>query len=391
MLFLSSLAFFSLWRLCYVTTVWRMYTSNESFYNLNLMQPSFRLFCRSFSYQRLAWMSSTTIAFYYFYSNNIEAQRNSLKIPMRQQMECFVKQLQKDIVSGLETLDGSKFWADEWQRKEGGGGISCVLQDGKVFEKAGVNVSVIHGPLPEKMVAQMRARKDTTLGEGPFQMFATGISMVLHPHNPNAPTAHLNYRYFELSKDNQVVTWWFGGGCDLTPSYLYEEDAIHFHQVIKDACDTHDPNYYPEFKQWCDRYFTNTHRDNERRGIGGIFFDDLDGKDPETLFAFVKDCGNAFLKQYLPIMEKRKDMPFTPAMKQWQQLRRGRYVEFNLVHDRGTKFGLVTPGARIESILMSLPLTARWEYRHEPTPGSPEAELVKVLKEPRNWVLLNKN
>ncbi|KAI1317450.1 Coproporphyrinogen-III oxidase [Mortierella claussenii] len=309
--------------------------------------------------------------------------------PMRLRMEEFVKQLQEEITAGLEEVDGeAKFKVDRWTRAEGGDGISMVLQDGKVFEKAGVAVSVVYGMLPPAAVAQMRAQHpnigDSTDEGVPF--FATGISCVIHPHNPHAPTVHFNYRYFELggTKDgDEPISWWFGGGSDLTPSILYEEDAAHFHTVIKEACDQHDPRYYNDFKKWCDEYFYIKHR-NESRGIGGIFFDDLDDKSSEELFAFVQTCGKAFLKQYVPIMERRKSMAFTDEDKHWQQLRRGRYVEFNLVYDRGTKFGLLTPGSRIESIMMSMPLTARWEYMHEPDVEA-HRQLLDVLKAPRKW------
>ncbi|KAI8814323.1 Coproporphyrinogen III oxidase [Cladochytrium replicatum] len=307
-------------------------------------------------------------------------------------MEAHVRKTQNDIVHAIEELEGpsgGRFKRDSWIRKEGGEGLTCVLQDGKVFQKAGVAVSVIHSIAPDGMLTQMRAKKNPNLGKGPFKMFVGGISLVMHPHNPNAPTVHMNYRYFELypvdGSSKKPVLWWFGGGSDLTPSYLFEEDAEHFHKTIKDVCDKHDPEYYPKFKKWCDGYFNNTHRGDERRGIGGIFFDDLDDREPEKLFEFVKDASQAFLKQYIPIMEKRKDMPFTEEMTRWQQIRRGRYVEFNLVHDRGTKFGLATPSARIESIFLSLPLTARWEYMHAPLPGSEEFKLLEVLRKPRDW------
>ncbi|KAJ3327435.1 Coproporphyrinogen-III oxidase [Blyttiomyces sp. JEL0837] len=336
------------------------------------------------------------------------------ELPMRERMAKLVKSLQSEIVAALEQLEQdptaihysietsatdavvpppTTFRRDVWKRAEGGEGISCVLQNGKVFEKAGVLVSVVHGTAPERLIAQMKSRdlrKELEVGKK-YGMFAAGISLVVHPVNPNAPTVHLNYRYFELvdeeSDAKEPVAWWFGGGSDLTPSYLYEEDATHFHQVIKTACDKHDPSYYPRFKKWCDKYFDITHR-NEARGIGGIFFDDLDGNErpANELIKFVEDCGRSFVGQYVPIMEKRLGMPFDEEMKRWQQLRRGRYVEFNLVHDRGTKFGLATPGARIESIMCSLPLTARWEYSHEPEAGSPEAKLMEVLKNPRDWV-----
>ncbi|KAF2203291.1 Coproporphyrinogen oxidase [Delitschia confertaspora ATCC 74209] len=309
--------------------------------------------------------------------------------PMRLRMEAFIKSHQQQIVSELEKVDGTKFTIDTWQRPEGGGGITCVLQDGKVFEKAGVNTSVVYGRLPRAAIHKMRANhKALDPDVESLEFFAAGLSMVLHPSNPMAPTVHLNYRYFETADEwGNTNTWWYGGGCDLTPSYLFDEDAIHFHKTVKEACDKHDKEYYPRFKKWCDEYFNNKHR-GETRGVGGIFFDDLDDteKDQEQLFSFVQDCLSAFLPSYLPIINRRKDMPFTDKEKQWQQLRRGRYVEFNLVHDRGTAFGLNTPGSRVESILMSLPLTARWEYMHQPEKGSREERLVEVLKNPREWV-----
>ncbi|KAI1311044.1 Coproporphyrinogen-III oxidase [Mortierella claussenii] len=310
--------------------------------------------------------------------------------PMRLRMEAFNKKLQAEITARIEQLDGQgKFKVDQWNRAEGGDGISMVLQDGKVFEKAGVGVSVVYGMLPPAAVAQMRAQHpNIAVTKEAMPFFATGISCVMHPHNPNAPTVHFNYRYFELGSDDggEPVSWWFGGGCDLTPTILYEEDAVHFHRVIKEACDQHDPRYYKDFKKWCDDYFYIPHR-GERRGVGGIFFDDLDDKSPEELFAFVQTCGKAFLGQYVPIMERRKDMSFTEDDKLWQQVRRGRYVEFNLVYDRGTKFGLLTPGARIESILMTMPLTARWEYMHEPDLKA-HGRLMDVLRAPKDWIPL---
>ena len=309
--------------------------------------------------------------------------------PMRLRMESFIKAHQKQIVAALEEVDGTKFKVDSWQRPEGGGGITCVLQDGKVFEKAGVNTSVVYGHLPRAAIQKMRVNhKALDPSVESLEFFAAGLSLVLHPKNPMAPTVHLNYRYFETADDQgNTGAWWYGGGCDLTPSYLFDEDAIHFHNSIKNACDKHDKEYYPRFKKWCDEYFNNKHR-GETRGVGGIFFDDLDEteKDQEQLFSFVQDCLGAFLPSYIPIINRRKDMPFTEEQKQWQQLRRGRYVEFNLVHDRGTSFGLNTPGARVESILMSLPLTARWQYMHTPEQGSREERLLEVLRKPKEWV-----
>lgn len=309
--------------------------------------------------------------------------------PMRLRMEKFIKDQQKSIVKELEKVDGKKFRKDEWERKNGGGGITCVLQDGNVFEKAGVNISVVYGTLPKPAIQKMRAnhkRLDPSVESLDF--FAAGLSMVLHPKNPMAPTVHLNYRYFETANpDGSSQAWWFGGGSDLTPSYLFDEDAIHFHKTLKQACDSHDKTYYPRFKKWCDEYFYNKHR-GECRGVGGIFFDDLDEteRDQENTFAFIQDCLKSFIPSYLPILEKRKDMPFTDQEKDWQQLRRGKYVEFNLVHDRGTAFGLNTPGSRVESILVSLPLTATWKYMHEPEPKSREERLVDVLRDPKDWV-----
>ncbi|KAF2168086.1 hypothetical protein M409DRAFT_65619 [Zasmidium cellare ATCC 36951] len=313
----------------------------------------------------------------------------SVNSPMRLRMEQFIKQKQEEIVRALEAVDGKKFHADQWDRPNGGGGISCVLQDGNVFEKAGVNISVVYGTLPRAAISKMRVNhKALDPDVESLEFFAAGLSLVLHPHNPMAPTVHLNYRYFETANsDGSTNAWWFGGGTDLTPSYLFDEDAIAFHRSIKEACDAHDKEYYSRFKKWCDEYFWVKHR-NESRGVGGIFFDDLDEteKDQESLFAFIQTCLGAFLPSYLPIIQKRKDMPYTEKEKEWQQIRRGRYVEFNLVHDRGTAFGLNTPGARVESILMSLPKTAAWRYQHEPERGSREERLVGVLKNPVDWV-----
>jgi coproporphyrinogen III oxidase len=309
--------------------------------------------------------------------------------PMRLRMEQFIKEQQKEIIQELEKVDGKKFRIDTWTRENGGGGISSVLQDGNVFEKAGVNISIVYGTLPRPAIAKMRVNhKNIDPSLESLDFFAAGLSIVLHPHNPMAPTVHLNYRYFETANpDGTSNAWWFGGGTDLTPSYLFDEDAIHFHRTIKEACDAHDRSYYPRFKKWCDEYFCVKHR-NESRGVGGIFFDDLDEseKDQENTFAFIQTCLKSFLPSYLPIMEKRKDMQFTEKEKEWQQIRRGRYVEFNLVHDRGTSFGLNTPNARVESILMSLPRTASWRYMHEPEKGSREERLVNVLREPKEWV-----
>jgi len=257
-----------------------------------------------------------------------------------------------------------------------------VLQGGAIFEKAGVNVSVVHGTLSAEAAASLGG--ETARTDRALEFWATGVSTVLHPQNPHAPTAHANFRYFERLDGDEVVAWWFGGGCDLTPSYLVEEDVRHFHSTLRAACTMHDAGYYPRFKQWCDEYFLIAHR-GETRGVGGIFFDHLTGSAPEPVFEFVETCAAAFVPAYFPIVEKRHTEPFDERQKQWQQIRRGRYVEFNLVYDRGTVFGLRTAG-RIESVLMSLPVTARWEYAHDVAPGSQEAQLLEVLRNPVDWL-----
>ena len=304
----------------------------------------------------------------------------------RLKMEKMIMKVQYDLCQQLSVFEPEKrFRVDRWKREEGGGGVSCVLQDGKTFEKAGVNISVVHGILPPSAVAQMRSRGKNLAKEGSLPFYALGISCVIHPVNPFVPTIHFNYRYFEVNDGSGKIVWWFGGGTDLTPYYLDEEDATHFHKTLKDACDKSGKELYPKYKKWCDDYFNVTHR-GERRGVGGIFFDDKDEPSKEECFQFVENCANAVIPSYIPLIQKHKDDVFTEENKTWQQLRRGRYVEFNLLYDRGTKFGINTPGARFESILMSLPLTARWEYMHSPEPGTPEHELVKVLREPKEWV-----
>ncbi|KAK0533235.1 Coproporphyrinogen-III oxidase [Tilletia horrida] len=411
------------------------------------------------------------------------ADINDTSKPMRVRMETYIKDLQHRIVTALGAEEtGGQFIVDSWLRKEGGEGISCVLQDGQTFEKAGVNISVVHGKLPPAAIRQMSADHAGLQERTGYQLdgpnaevdglpfYAAGLSLVVHPANPFAPTVHFNYRYFELThpptlrdgrpnpryeaakaqgNEAEPVAWWFGGGTDLTPIYLFEEDASHFHRTLKQAADANDAAFYPAWKKWCDDYFLIPHR-KERRGVGGIFFDDLtlpdstaglglvsqksssssssspgksgrwsfiplsDGKkgpaaaargpltssqqhSKETLFRTVRSMGDAFLPAYLPLIQKRKDTPYTDAHERWQALRRGRYVEFNLVYDRGTKFGLQTPGARIESILMSLPLKARWEYMErwggaawaDVSPAergeSQEAKTQAVLREPREW------
>lgn len=305
---------------------------------------------------------------------------------IRAGMEAMVRAAQDQICVAIQQLEGAggaTFRDDSWEREGGGGGRSRVLQDGAVFEKAGVGVSVVHGTLSPEAARTMGGGTHLTDPDS-LRFAAVGLSLVLHPHNPMAPTVHANYRYFERGDGQAPGAWWFGGGADLTPAYLFPEDAQHFHATHKAACDRHDPAFYPRFKAWCDRYFLIPHR-GERRGVGGIFFDDLHDRPAAALLAFATDCAAALVPSYVPLVERRKDLPFTAAQKRWQALRRGRYVEFNLVYDRGTVFGLKTAG-RIESILMSLPLTARWEYCQEPEPNSPEAELISVLQQPRDWV-----
>jgi coproporphyrinogen III oxidase len=299
---------------------------------------------------------------------------------MRDRVVARVRALQDEITDTIAEVDGGAFREDEWERPGGGGGRSRVLQGGRVFEKAGCGVSVVMGELSPEAAKSMGGGRDIE----DLTFFAAGVSLVFHPHNPMAPTVHANYRYFERGDGSAPGSWWFGGGADLTPSYLFEEDAAHFHATHKAACDRFDPAYYPRFKKWCDDYFHIPHR-GERRGVGGIFFDNLSEGDPEELFGFWEACGAAFLPAYVPILERRKDLEYGDAHKEWQQVRRGRYVEFNLVYDRGTKFGLRTNG-RIESILMSLPLTARWEYDHQVPEGSEEARMLEVLEAPREWV-----
>ncbi|XP_033863926.2 oxygen-dependent coproporphyrinogen-III oxidase, mitochondrial-like [Acipenser ruthenus] len=307
------------------------------------------------------------------------------KEEMRTKMEMMILQTQAEFCKALAEVDGGTFQVDRWDRKEGGGGISCVLQDSNIFEKAGVNVSVVFGQLSEEAAQQIRSRgKSLKRKDGKLPFCAMGVSSVIHPKNPHIPTIHFNYRYFEIEEADGSKLWWFGGGTDLTPTYLNKEDAVHFHKTLKDACDKHDRKLYPEFKKWCDNYFFIKHR-GERRGVGGIFFDDLDSPTKEDVFDFVRSCAKAVVPCYIPIVKKHLNDSFTSEEKQWQQLRRGRYVEFNLVYDRGTKFGLATPGSRIESILMSLPLNARWEYMHEPPKGTKEAEMLQVLRNPKDW------
>lgn len=314
-----------------------------------------------------------------------------------------MKRIQDNICQKLEDLDGEhRFLEDSWERKEGGGGRSRVMKQGNLLEQGGVNFSEIWGDrLPPSILMQRPEASG-------HRFYATGTSMVLHPHNPYIPTVHLNYRYFEAGP-----VWWFGGGIDLTPYYPFEEDAAHFHRTLKQTCDQHHPDYYPTFKKWCDEYFYLKHR-QETRGVGGIFFDYQDGQGKlyrgpdeqgaaaqyseqvgslpprswEQIFAFVQDCGDAFLPAYVPIVERRRSMDYGDRQRDFQLYRRGRYVEFNLVYDRGTIFGLQTNG-RTESILMSLPPLVRWEYGFEPEPNTPEAKLYEVFLKPQDWANWN--
>ena len=300
----------------------------------------------------------------------------------KEEFVAYIHDLQNRICAALEEADGkAKFIEDKWERPEGGGGKTRVIANGNVFEKGGVNTSVVFGEVTEAMRVGLKING--------AKWFACGLSLVIHPLNPFVPTVHCNYRMFELYNENdEVIDRWFGGGTDLTPYYLFEEDARHFHQTYKEACDGFDPTFYPKFKEACDNYFVNFHRNNERRGIGGIFYDyqrPAETKDVNFWFSFAKACGDAFIPAYVPIVEKRKNTPYTEANKHWQGIRRGRYVEFNLVHDRGTLFGLKTNG-RIESILMSLPPTVRFEYNYQPAPGSEEDKLLQACLHPREWV-----
>ncbi|HET8736858.1 MAG TPA: oxygen-dependent coproporphyrinogen oxidase [Pricia sp.] len=300
---------------------------------------------------------------------------------MKDKFHTYLKTLQDTITDRLEKVDGgAKFREDLWERQEGGGGRSRVIENGRVFEKGGVNISAVHGELPQSMQAYF--------GVEDADFFACGLSLVLHPRNPMVPTVHANWRYFEMyGKTGKIVDQWFGGGQDLTPYYLFEEDAVHFHSVCKTACDTHHPEFYARYKKQCDAYFWNGHR-NEARGIGGLFFDYCRatvGMDLNDWYNFVTEIGDSFLNSYIPIVSKRKDAIYTQEQRDWQEIRRGRYVEFNLVHDKGTLFGLKTNG-RIESILMSLPPFVQWRYDHRVQVGSEEEKLLEVLKNPRKWV-----
>lgn len=296
----------------------------------------------------------------------------------------YIYDLQERICTALSEEDGKEIFAkDEWQRAEGkgGGGITRTIANGNVIEKGGVNTSVVHGKVTDKMRTDLRI-------EG-SKWFACGLSLVIHPVNPYVPTVHANWRYFELyDEEENVMDRWFGGGTDLTPYYLFEEDAKYFHQTIKNTMDHFGIGLYAKYKKWCDEYFVNKHRNNEMRGIGGIFYDHIrpaDEAEAEELLKFQQAICNVFLEAYLPILKKRKGIPYSAREIEWQEIRRGRYVEFNLIHDRGTLFGLKTNG-RTESILMSLPPRARWIYNHVPEPGSKEYKLLQACLHPVDWI-----
>jgi len=291
----------------------------------------------------------------------------------------YLLQLQQNICDALQQEDGEKrFIADEWQREQGGGGRSCVLADGGVFESAGINFSHVFG---DGLPASATAHRPELAGRS-FQ--AMGVSLVIHPKNPYVPTSHANVRFFIAEKEGEAPVWWFGGGFDLTPYYGNEDDVKHWHRVAKQACDPFGEDVYPCYKQWCDEYFYLKHRD-EPRGIGGLFFDDLNEWGFEKCFAFMQSVGDHYIQAYLPIVQKRKAMEYGEQQRDFQLYRRGRYVEFNLVYDRGTLFGLQS-GGRTESILMSMPPNVRWRYNWQPEPGSAEAELYEKYLKPQDWI-----
>jgi coproporphyrinogen III oxidase len=307
----------------------------------------------------------------------------------RARAAAWIADVHDDLTALFERLDGgARFREDAWTRPEGGGGVSRVLTDGATFEKGGINRSVVEGILPPEALRRLGGAGAPA---GPTLFFVTGVSLVIHPRSPRIPTVHLNVRYFELTDaDGHPTDAWFGGGTDLTPTYPHADDAVHFHRALRDVCDRHDPAFYPRFKAWCDEYFRNLHRDGEARGVGGIFYDHVRPDDPahgasaDRLFAFADAVGRSLHTAYAPIVERRRAEPWTERERAFQLFRRGRYVEFNLVHDRGTTFGLQT-NARIESVLMSLPPLAAWPYAPAFAPGSFEAALQAMLA-PRDWV-----
>ena len=290
----------------------------------------------------------------------------------------YLESLQDSICNEITRLDGDSFSEDQWTRAEGGGGRSRVLRNGNVFEQAGVNYSRVSGEQLPKAATVQRPE----LSGCSFQ--AAGVSLVIHPHNPFVPTTHCNVRFFMAEPATGEPIWWFGGGFDLTPYYGFVDDAKHWHEISRAACAPLGNDAYPKYKKWCDDYFYLPHR-NEPRGIGGLFFDDFNERGFATCFEFTRSVGDHFLPAYLPIVERRKDLPFSDRERQFQLYRRGRYVEFNLLYDRGTLFGLQS-GGRTESILMSLPPMVRWEYNWSPENNSPEAELYNVFLKPKDWI-----
>ena len=302
-------------------------------------------------------------------------------MPVKEDWIIYINNLQNSICAEIEALDERAiFQEDQWLRPEGGGGKTRITANGNIFEKGGVNTSVVFGSVTDTMRLQLKMQ-----GE---KWFACGLSVVLHPLNPFVPAVHCNYRMLEIYDGNDLlIDRWFGGGTDLTPSYLFEGDARHFHEVYKLTCDRFDPVFYPVFKQNCDEYFTNAHRNNEMRGIGGIFYDyqrPTNKKPIEFWMNFSQACGDSFIDAYIPLVKKRMNTEFSPKNRHWQEIRRGRYTEFNLVYDRGTLFGLKTNG-RTESILMSLPPTARFEYQFTPEAGSEEEKLLNACLHPKKW------
>jgi coproporphyrinogen III oxidase len=293
-------------------------------------------------------------------------------------VKAFLHDLQAQIVARLEQIDGNAFRRDAWTRPEGGGGLSCLIEEGAVFERGGVNFSHVTGA---QMPASATAHRPELAGR-PWE--AMGVSLVLHPRNPYAPTVHLNVRFFIATQAGAEPIWWFGGGMDLTPYYGFEDDARHFHQGCADALAPFGEGVHAEYKAWCDRYFFLKHR-NEPRGVGGIFFDDLNAGGFEHSFALMRSVGERFIPAYAPILERRKDLPYSERERDFQAYRRGRYVEFNLVFDRGTLFGLQS-GGRTEAILMSMPPIVKWRYDWHPEPGSAEARLYDVFLKPRDWL-----
>lgn len=294
------------------------------------------------------------------------------------QVKEYLQALQNRIVAELEQLDGKvAFRRDAWDRPGGGGGLSCILSDGNVFEQAGVGFSHVFG---DKMPPSATKGRPELAGSG-FQ--AVGVSLVIHPRNPYVPTTHANFRFFSAG-DESSPAWWFGGGFDLTPYYPFEEDVVHWHRIAKAACDPFGDNCYARYKAWCDEYFYLKHRD-ETRGVGGLFFDDVNEHGFERSFEFLQATADSFLPAYRPIVKKRKDHPYGERQREFQLYRRGRYVEFNLIYDRGTIFGLQS-GGRTESILMSLPPRVRWEYDWQPEAGSAEDKLYKDYLRPRDWL-----